>query len=325
MPHTVTLIPGDATGPAIAAAVQQIIAAAGVSIDWEVQPLQNGTIPAEALASIRKTGLALMGHHAGQGDHAGPPPIVHLRKELGIFANIRPVQSIAGLPTRHNDLDLVVIRESTEDIYAQLEHESIPGVFESLKVTTRAACERIIRYAFDYARQHGRKKVTIVHKANIMKKSDGLFLKVGRDIALQYPDIASEEVIVDALCMKLVIAPQKFDILVSGNLYGDIVADLAAGLAGGASNCPSINVGPAGTVFAAARGDAAEFSGSDQGNLLSLLVPALSLLTHLKENEAAARILAATNEVLASGVKPLALGGSATTSAFAAAIGGRLT
>ena len=324
MPHTGTLIPGDATGPEIATAVQRIIAAAGVHIDWDVQPLQNGDIPAEVVDSIRKNGLALMGHHAGHRDQDAPPPIVRLRKELGIFANIRPVRSIAGLPTRHNDLDLVVIRESTEDVYAHLEHESIPGVFESLKVTTRAACERIIRYAFDYARKNGRKKVTIVHKANIMKKSDGLFLKIGRDIALQYPDIASEEVIVDALCMKLVIAPQKFDILVSGNLYGDIVSDLAAGLAGGASNCPSINVGPANTVFAAARGDAAEFAGPDQGNLLSLLIPALSLLTHLEENGTAAKILQATNEVLASGIKPFALGGSATTGAFTAAICGRL-
>jgi isocitrate dehydrogenase (NAD+) len=261
-----------------------------------------------------------MGYHYAHRDENAPPPIVGLRKQLGLFANLRPIRTLKGVPHRHDDLDLVVIRESTEDIYAHLEHESIPGVFESLKVTTRAACERIIRYAFEYARRHGRKKVTIVHKANIMKRSDGLFLKVGREIAAEFPDIASEDVIVDALCMKLVISPGKFDVLVAGNLYGDIVADLAAGLAGGASNCPSINLGDDHHVFAAARGDLAAHRGTDQGNVLGLLVPALSLLKHLGEGAAAARILEATERALAGGTLPSAIGGSATTSGFTDAV-----
>jgi isocitrate dehydrogenase (NAD+) len=324
MAHTVTLIPGDATGPEIATAVQRIIAATGISIDWDLQPLQDGAIPPAVLESIRRHRVALMGYHVAHRDQSVPPPIVRLRKELGLFANLRPVRTLKGLPQRHEDLDLIIIREITEDVYAHLEHESIPGVFESLKVTTRAACERIIRYAFEYARANGRKKVTIVHKSNIMKRSDGLFLKVGREIAAQYTDIANEEVIVDALCMKLVLNPGKFDVLVTGNLYGDIVADLTAGLAGGASNCPSINVGEEQRVFAAARGDGPDHRGPDQGNLLTLLVPAMSMLKHLGETEGADRILRATEAALASGTLPYALGGSAGTGALTAAICGRL-
>jgi isocitrate dehydrogenase (NAD+) len=324
MPHAVTLIPGDITGPEVAAAVQKIIERAKVAIDWEERPLADRAIPQDVIESLGRTKVALMGFHHAWHQRNDPPPIVKLRKAFGMYANLRPIRTLRGIPTRFDDLDLVVVREITEDIYAHLEHESIPGVYESLKVTTQAACERIARFAFEYARANGRKKVTIVHKANIMKKSDGMFLKVARDIAAGFPDIATEDVIVDAVCMKLVLNPGKFDVLVAGNLYGDIVSDLCAGLVGGASNCPSINVGPELRIYASPHGDPSGLHGTNKGNPLGLLLPALELLAALGEIEAARQIRSAVERALADGIRPVAIGGSAGCNQFAQAVGERL-
>lgn len=326
MSTPVTLLPGDANGPELCEAAQRVLDHAGVAIDWRPCPLPPvgpgpKGIPDDVIASIRATGLGFKAyHHAWHEDKSAAPPIVEIRRKLGLWANLRPSRTLAGIPSRHTDVDLVVVREITEDIYAHLEHESIPGVFESLKVTTRAACERIVRHAFTYARATGRKKVTIVHKANIMKQSDGLFLKVGREIAALFPDIASEDVIVDALCMKLVLTPSRFDVLVAGNLYGDIVSDLCAGIVGGATNAPSINHGDAATVFACPHGDKGEFLAPDRGNPILTLLPAAELARHLGHADVAERIRDAISGALGAGVRPLALGGSAGTQAFTAAV-----
>jgi isocitrate dehydrogenase (NAD+) len=304
--------------------VQRVVRAAGVPITWDTQPLDDGRIPDALIASLRATRVGLMAYHQGPHDRDEQPPIVSLRNVLGIFANVRPIRTLQGVPSRHRDLDVVIVRETTEDIYAHLEHESIPGVFESLKVTTQAACERIARFAFQYALENGRSKVTIVHKANIMKRSDGMFLRVARGVAAEFPTLKSEDVIVDALCMKLVLDPSKFDVLVAGNLYGDIVSDLGAGLAGGASNCPSINVSPELRIFAAPHGDPAGLQGSNRGNPLVLLMPTVEMLRHLGERDAATRIRDAIEAVLTSPCKPFAIGGTAGCSQFASAVCERL-
>jgi isocitrate dehydrogenase (NAD+) len=324
MAHVVTLIPGDGNGPELARAVSSVIEAAGVSIRWDEQALGTDKIAPEAEASLKQTGHGLMGFHSALRRAHEPPPIVRIREDLGIHTNIRPIRTLKGIPSRHHDIDLVVVREVTEDIYAHLEHESIPGVFESLKVTTRAACERIAHMAFQYAVDNGRKKVTIVHKANIMKKSDGLFLRTAREVAAKYPSFASDDVIVDALCMKLVLKPAQFDVLVAGNLYGDIVADLCAGLAGGASNCPSVNIGPNVRVYASPHGDPLECQQPDAGNPLTLLLPALALLDDLGERPAATRIRSAVEATLGAGILPRSLGGQASCGAFTRCILERL-
>ncbi len=311
----VTLIPSDENGAEIVAATKRVLAAAGVPIAFEEVAL------AGAVASLKSTKLGLMGfQHAPHRRH-DPPPIVGLRDALGMYANVRPIKTLNGLPTRHTGIDLVLIREVTEDVYRHLEHESIPGVYESLKVTTRAACERIAKHAFDYARASGRKKVTIVHKANIMKKSDGMFLATARKVAEAYPELTVEDVIVDALCMKLVLTPERFDVLVAGNLYGDIVADLCAGLVGGATNCPSINIGPDARVFATPHGVAGP---ADAGNPLELVMPAIELARHLGHGAAADALRSAVEGALTSGVRPIAIGGDAGCERFTSALVERL-
>lgn len=311
----VTLIPSDENGAEIASATKRVLAAAGVPIAFEEVTLAN------AVAALRETKLGLLGfQHAPHRRHEAPP-IVKLRDALGMYANVRPIKTLAGLPTRHTGIDLVLVREVTEDVYRHLEHESIPGVYESLKVTTHAACERIAKHAFDFARGVGRKKVTIVHKANIMKRSDGMFLATARKVAEGYPDIAVEDVIVDALCMKLVLTPERFDVLVAGNLYGDIVADLCAGLVGGAANCPSINIGPDVRVFGAPHGVAGP---ADAGNPLELLMPAIELARHLGHVAEAERLRSAVEGALTAGICPVALGGDAGCERFANALIERL-
>lgn len=314
----ITLIPGDGNGVGVARQTRRVLAAAGLRIDWDEVPLEADKIPARVLESLTRTRLGLMGfQHAWKARHAAPP-ITKIRDAFQLFANVRPIRTLPGLPTRHGAIDLVLVREVTEDVYRHLEHESIPGVYESLKVTTKAACERIATHAFEYARAHGRKKVTIVHKANIMKKSDGMFVKTARAVAEKYPEVQCEDVIVDALCMKLVLTPERFDVLVAGNLYGDIVADLCAGLVGGASNCPSINVGSDVRVFAGPHGTPG--GGEDDGNPLELLLPAVELVRHLGDAAAADRIRAAASATLLDGVLPLALGGDNGCEAFADAV-----
>jgi len=313
--HRVTLVPGDV--PEVLEGIKQVVAATGARIAW-TEPSAD-----EVVAAARDTGAALVGWQRGGPD--GLPPAVRLREQFGVFAQLRPIQDLPGLGGRFQDVDLLVVRETTEDVYAHLEHESIPGVFESLKVTTRAACERIARHAFELARAHGRRKVTIVHKANIMKLSDGMFLRTAQAVARDYPDIQHEDVIVDALCMRLVLDPSRFDVLLCGNLFGDIVADTCAGLVGGRSNAPSINVAIDGTrLFTAGHGDPPEIAGTGRANPLHLILPAIHLLRHLGEVDAAQRLRTALGRTLSDGVRPLALGGDATWERFCEALGQRL-
>lgn len=309
MTHRVTLVAGDA--PEVADAVTALLARAGAQLAYEEPDPDD--ISAIA-ASVRSTGLGLIGWQRGNRDAGKAPPAVLLRRELGVVAQERPVRDLPGVPSRFAGVDLVVVRETTEDVYAMLEHETIPEVYESLKVTTEAACERIARHAFELARRQGRKKVTIVHKANIMKLSDGMFLRVGRRVGDDYPEIETDDVIVDALCMRVVLDPTRFDVLLCGNLFGDIVSDLCAGLVGGSSNAPSINRAPEAVLFSAGHGDA--------GNPLPLLLPALHLLRHL--DGPAERLRSALEAALVAGEKPSALGGSLGPGAFCDAVGERL-
>lgn len=302
MSHRVTLVSGDC--PEVLDGVKAVVAATGVDVAWEEPDL------ADLVTSARTHGTALVGWRRGRRDARELAPAVRLRKELGVFAQLRPISDLPGLGGRFSDVDMIVVRETTEDVYAHLEHESIPGVFESLKVTTRAACERIARYAFDLARKQGRRKVTIVHKANIMKLSDGMFLRTARQVAADYPDVEHEDVIVDALCMRIVLDPARFDVLVCGNLFGDIVSDMCAGLVGGSSNAPSINVAEDGTVvFTAGHGDPPDVCGTGRANPLNLLIPTIHMLRHLGEREAAQRLRTQLSATLTDGARPYALGG----------------
>jgi isocitrate dehydrogenase (NAD+) len=317
MPHEVTLVPGDDIG--ITNHILSIVEALGVDIRWD-KPTESASHES-LLASVRHNGCALMGWQRGARDRGELPPTVVLREDLNLFAQLRPIQGFSGMPSRHPDVDLLLVREVTEDVYAHLEHESIPGVFESLKVTTRQACARIARYAMEIASLQGRERVTIVHKANIMKLSDGMFLNTCLEVGKEYPHLTVDDVIVDALCMKLVINPNAFDVLLCGNLFGDIVGDLCSGLVGGPSNAPSINVGADGTVLiTAGHGSPKNLSNSERSNPLPLLIPTIHLLRHLDEQEAADRLRAALEHALTSGVVPIAEGGDADANTFCDAL-----
>jgi isocitrate dehydrogenase (NAD+) len=328
MSHTVTLIPGDGIGPEVTEAVLRIIAVAGVSIEW--LPYDAGllalerhgtTLPLELLDSIRRTRVALKGPVTTPIGEGFTSVNVGLRKSLSLFANVRPVWSIEGVPSRYSDIDLVIVRENTEDLYSGLEHEVVPGVVESLKVITQDASMRIARFAFDYARRNARKSITAVHKANIMKLGDGLFLKCVRAVARENVDIPYNERIVDAVCMQLVINPHQFDLLVLPNLYGDIVSDLCAGLVGGLGVVPGANLGEDVAVFEAVHGSAPDIAGKNLANPTALLLSALMMLRHLDERAAADRIMQALGRVLAAGtVRTGDLGGSATTTEFTSAV-----
>ncbi len=325
MTHAVTLIPGSSPSDTpLSAAIVRVLGATGVDIAWERAALDDGKLNPDMLSSMKKTGRALMPYVPVDRDGGAVPPIVQLRRELGVFGNVRPVESVPGLETRHPDVDIIIVRETTEDIYANLEHESIDGVYESFKVTTEAACERITRYAFELAKRRGRKKVTIVHKANIMKKSDGLFLRTGQRVAKDFPGIEVEDVILDALCMKLVLYPERFDVVVCANLFGDIVADLCAGLVGGTTNSPSINVAEGVTVFTTGHGDSAAVAGTENANPVSTLFASVLMLRELGEDDAATKLMSATSKALEDGITPIGLGGDATTTGFADAVIERL-
>ncbi len=319
MNPVVTVVPGDA--PFSMDRVVGLLDRLEPGLSWDL-PTSVST-HADLLRSAKETKLALVAHAHWTG--SGRAPAVVLREELGVFAQHRPIRHLPGVPARHPGIDLLVVRETTEDVYAHLEHESIPGVFESLKVTTRAACERIARHAYETARRAGRKKVTIVHKSNIMKLSDGMFLRVGQEIAREYPEITTDEVIVDALCMKLVIDPGKFDVLLCGNLYGDIVGDLCAGLAGGASNAPVVDHALDGTVlFTAGHGDTREVDATGEANPLPVLLPAMRLLRHVGRGDLADRLRAATSAALEGPQRLRALGGPAPRDTFLADVAARL-
>ena len=328
MSHTITLIPGDGIGPEVTEAVLRILQVAGVAIDWDRQEAgvvaferYKTALPVELLDSVRRTRVALKGPVTTPIGEGFTSVNVGLRKALDLFVNLRPVWSLPGVPTRYTNIDLIIVRENTEDLYSGLEHEVVPGVVESLKIITEKASRRISEFAFAHARRLGRKKVTAVHKANIMKLSDGLFIRTSRDVARQYTDIAYEEKIVDAACMMLVMKPEQFDVLVMPNLYGDIVSDLCAGLVGGLGVVPGANLGVDSAVFEAVHGSAPDIAGKNLANPTALLLSALLMLRHLGETSAADRIQRALEAVLAKGaVRTRDLGGSSTTSEFTSAV-----
>jgi isocitrate dehydrogenase (NAD+) len=326
--HTITLIPGDGIGPEVTEAVLRILDQSGVSIAWDRQAAglvaveQGGQpLPPELIASIQRNKVALKGPVTTPVGEGFTSVNVGLRKALDLYANLRPVSNLAGAPSRFSGVDLVIVRENTEDLYAGLEHEVVPGVVESLKIITERASTRIARFAFEYARRHGRRKVTSIHKANIMKLGDGLFLRSVREVARQYADILYDEKIVDAACMHLVLNPAQFDVLVMPNLYGDIVSDLCAGLVGGLGVVGAANLGTDIGVFEAVHGSAPDIAGRNIANPTALLLSAVLMLRHVGEGAAADRIMKALSGVLTSGgVKTRDLGGSASTREFADAV-----
>jgi isocitrate dehydrogenase (NAD+) len=328
MTHTVTLIPGDGIGPEITDAVIRIVAAAGVAIEWERHEAgvaafeRYGTsLPRELIQSIERNRVALKGPVTTPIAEGFTSVNVGLRKALDLYANLRPVRNLPGVPSRFGGVDLVIVRENTEDLYAGLEHEVVPGVVESLKIITASASERIARFAFEHARAAGRRRVTAVHKANIMKLGDGLFLESVRAVAREFRDIAYDERIVDAACMHLVMAPERFDVLLLPNLYGDIVSDLCAGLVGGLGVVPGANLGARAAMFEAVHGSAPDIAGQGIANPTALLLSALMLLRHIGEGAAADAIYGALASVLEAGiVRTPDLGGTATTLEFAGAV-----
>jgi len=328
MTHTITLIPGDGIGPEVTEAVVRILAASGVSIEWErhdagVLAVERGGVPlpVELLESVRRNKVALKGPVTTPIGTGFTSVNVGLRKALDLFSNLRPVWNLPGIASRFQGIDMVIVRENTEDLYAGLEHEVVPGVVESLKIITEKASTRIGRFAFEYARRHGRKKVTSIHKANIMKLSDGLFIGSVRAVAREYPDIAYDEKIVDAACMHLVMKPEQFDVLVMPNLYGDIVSDLCAGLVGGLGVVGAANLGTEVGVFEAVHGSAPDIAGKNFANPTALLLSAVMMLRHIDEGTAASRIMSALNTVLESGhARTRDLGGTASTFEFADAV-----
>lgn len=332
MKHTITLIAGDGIGPEVTAAVVKIVERAGLEVEWEphlagVLALeQHGdTLPAALLESIRRNKVALKGPVTTPVGGGFTSVNVGLRKALDLYANLRPVWSIPAVPTRYEGVDLVIVRENTEDLYSGLEHEVVPGVVESLKIITEDATARIAAFAFEYARRHGRKRVTVVHKANIMKMADGLFLRTVQRVATTYPEIRCDDRIVDAACMHLVMNPSQFDVLLMPNLYGDIVSDLCAGLVGGLGVVPGANLGAEIGVFEAVHGSAPDIAGQGRANPMALLHSAVLMLRHINEGAIADRIMVALGAVLSAGrVRTRDLGGSAGTMEFAEAICRRL-
>jgi isocitrate dehydrogenase (NAD+) len=330
MAHLITLIPGDGIGPEVAAATVRAVEATGAAVEWEQVEagakalLDYGQLlPDEVFASLEVTRVGLKGPTATPigGGHASIN--VALRKKLGLYTNFRPVRMLPGLKTRFRDLplDMAIFRENTEDLYAGLEHEVVPGVVESLKIITQKASLRIARAAFEYARRYRRKKVTAIHKANIMKLSDGLFLKCCREVAAQFPEIVYNELIVDNACMQLVIRPETFDVLVLPNLYGDIVSDLAAGLVGGLGIVPGANIGDHHAVFEAVHGTAPDIAGKGLANPTALMQSAVLLLAHIGEPEASARLQAAIAKVYADGAHLTGdVGGKSSTTGFTDAV-----
>ena len=333
MKHTITLIPGDGIGPEVSSAVKKIIAAAGVDIAWEEAParaeverrgisfMQSGVVEA-----IRKNKVALKGPMETAVGTGAPSINVALRKALDLYANVRPVKNLVGLQSRFQDVDIVLIRENTEDLYAGLEHIVVPGVVESLKIITEKASTRVARYAFEYARKYGRKKIHAIHKANIMKLSDGLFLTSVRNVAAEYSDIEYKELIIDNACMQIVLNPRQFDMLLLTNLYGDIMSDLAAGLVGGLGVVPSANMGETAAIFEAVHGTAPDIAGKGLANPTALLMSAIMMLDHIGEAKAAGNAEGALHRVYRAG-KTLThdVGGTASTGAFTDALIAEMT
>ena len=326
--HTITLIPGDGIGPEIIAATVRTIEATGVEIGWEThiigaQALEKygTTIPDATIESIKTNKVALKGPLMTPIGKGFTSVNVGLRKALDLYANVRPIKALPNVPCRNPELDLIIVRENTEDLYAGLEHVVVPGVVESIKIITEKASTRIARYAFEHAVKNGRKKVTAMHKANIMKLSDGLFLECFYNVSKNFPDIEADDKIIDNACMQLVMRPEQFDVMVLENLYGDIVSDLCAGLIGGLGLAPGANIGEQGAVFEAVHGSAPDIAGQGIANPTAIMMSAFIMLRHLGEMDAAHRAEKAMMEVFAEGnVRTRDLGGTSSTADFANAI-----
>ena len=333
MTHRVTLIPGDGIGPELAEATRRVLDATGIEFEWEVVDAGEATIaahgtplPDEVLESIRRNKVAIKGPITTPVGEGFRSVNVTLRQALGLYANLRPARSMKGVVSRFDDIDLVIVRENTEDLYAGIEHRVGRDAAESIKIITREASERIARFAFEYAVANGRRKVTAVHKANIMKLSDGLFLESCRTVAADYAGrIEFEDRIVDNMCMQLVQKPELYDVLVLPNLYGDIVSDLAAGLVGGLGVAPGANIGTEAAVFEPVHGSAPKYAGLDRANPTALILSGALMLRHLRYVAEAERVETAVREIIGEGRTTHDLGGSLGTAAFADAVIERLS
>ncbi len=308
--HKVTLIPGDGIGPSIADVAVNVIKAAGVDIEWETVEAglpaidrYRDPLPEHVLASIRETRVALKGPLTTPVGSGFRSVNVALRKELDLYANVRPARSFNGVESRYKNIDLVVVRENTEEFYAGIEHYIDPSrsAAETIGIVTRSGSERIVRYAYEFARREGRKKVTTVHKANILKYTSGLFLEVSRAVAREYPEIITEDKIIDNMAMQMVLNPHQFDVIVTTNLFGDILSDLASGLVGGLGLAPGANIGYSAAIFEAVHGSAPDIAGKNIANPTALILAGVLMLRHLNETAAADRIASAVSAVISEG------------------------
>jgi isocitrate dehydrogenase (NAD+) len=333
MSYTVTLIPGDGIGPEVMAAAVRVLQATGIEFHWET--VQAGAsaigatgkaLPEDVLEIVKKNKVALKGPTGTPVGTGHRSVNVELRKRLDLYANLRPVKTLPGVKSRYSDVDLVVVRENTEDLYSGLEHVVVPGVIESIKIITEKASTRIAVFAFEYAAANKRKRISAIHKANIMKLSDGLFLDCCRAVAKRFPEITYDEIIVDNACMQLVLDPTRYDMLLLENLYGDIVSDLCAGFIGGLGMAPGANIGLNGiAIFEAVHGSAPDIAGKNVANPLALILSSAMMLDFLNEQKAAARVRAAVEAVLREGKKLTRdLGGTSGTSEIAEAIAAKV-
>ena len=333
MTYAVTLIPGDGIGPELAEATTRVLEATGIGFEWDTQTAGEATIASEGtplpdrvIDSIRRTGIAIKGPITTPVGSGFRSVNVGLRLALELYANVRPARTMKGVETRYDAVDLIVVRENTEDLYTGIEHRIGPDAAESIKIITRSASQRIARYAFEYALRNGRRKVTAVHKANIMKLTDGLFLESCQQVAAQYEGrVAFEDRIVDNMCMQLVQKPEIYDVLVLPNLYGDIVSDLAAGLVGGLGVAPGANIGEEAAVFEPVHGSAPKYAGQNKANPTALILSGALMLRHMGETQAADRVESAVRDVIAEGTTvTYDLGGSAGTREFGDAVAARV-
>jgi isocitrate dehydrogenase (NAD+) len=326
--HKITLIPGDGIGPEVTKPTLEIIKVAGVKVEWETHlagaealKKQGTTIPKQLMDSFEKNKVALKGPVTTPVGEGFASVNVELRQTFDLYANLRPIKNLPGVKARYRDVDLIVVRENTEGLYSGIEHEVVPGVMESLKIITEKASTRIAKFAFDYAQAHGRKKVTAIHKANIMKLTDGLFLQCAKTVGGRYKKIDFSDLIVDNACLQLVLDPTRLDVLLLENLYGDIVSDLAAGLVGGLGVVPGANLGDDHALFESVHGSAPDIKGKNIANPTAIIQAAVMMLEHISEKAAARRIHDSLETVLMKGeVLTPDLGGSGTTTKFADAI-----
>lgn len=324
----VTLIPGDGIGPEVTTAMRKVLDVAGADIQWEVveageaQIEKYGTpLPEHVIDAIIKNKIAIKGPITTPVGKGFKSVNVTLRQNLDLYVNLRPVKSFKGLKSRYEDIDLVIVRENTEDLYAGIEHKIGDYAAESIKLITKPACERIVDFAFDYAKKHDRSKVTAIHKANIMKLTDGLFLDTAREVAEKYPEVNFDDLIVDAAAMNLVLNPEKYDVMVTTNLYGDILSDLCSGLVGGLGLIPGANIGKDYAVFEAVHGSAPQIAGQNKANPTAVIQSAIMMLRYLEQNEVADKIEKALEKVFAEGkILTIDLGGDATTTEFTEAV-----